>query len=145
MYVISQILPSLPITDEITDLILTYILNIHITCNMFFDKCAPKIYIPAKHTSFIADAELTPPPSHTNVIYFNAKFKVKLYKIYDSAGFGKNCFDLFSLKLMISGPQLNFQTCNARSYDMLPKCRDVFNYLRNKNILYNMSSRDSFQ
>ena len=46
MYVISQILLSIPITDEITDLILTYILDIHITCNMFFDKCAPKIYIP---------------------------------------------------------------------------------------------------
>ena len=60
MYVISQILLSIPITDEITDLILTYILDIHITCNMFFDKCAPKIYIPAKHTSFIVDAELTP-------------------------------------------------------------------------------------
>ena len=95
MYVISQILLSIPITDEITDLILTYILDIHITCNMFFDKCAPKIYIPDKHTSFIVNAELT---SHTDVIYFNAKFKVKLYKIYDNVMSAKNCFDLFSLK-----------------------------------------------
>ena len=39
---------------------------------MFSDK----IDIPAKHTSFIVNAELTP---RTNVVYFNAKFKVKLY------------------------------------------------------------------
>ena len=116
MYVISQILPCIPITDEINDLILTYILDIDITCNMFFDKCAPKIYIPAKHTSFIVDAELTP---NTNVIYFDAKFKVKLYKIYDNAIPAKNCFDLFSLKIIISVPQFNFQTYNARSYNML--------------------------
>ena len=118
MYVISQILPSIPITDETTDLILTYILDTHIKCNMFFDKCAPKIYIPAKHTSFIVDAELIP---HTNVIYFNAKLKVKLYMIYDNAMPAKNCFDLFSLKVNISGPQFNFQTYNARSYNMLLK------------------------
>ena len=105
---------------------------------MFFDKCAPKIYIPAKHSSYIVDADLT---SHTNVIYFNAKFKVKLYKIYDNVMSAKNCFDLFLLKIIISGPQFNFQTYNARSYNMLlntnglnymTKRRDVFDYLRNK-------------
>ena len=97
MYIISQILPSIPITDEITDLIFTYILDIHITCNMFFDKCAPKVYIRAKHTSFIVNAELTP---HTNVIYINAKFKVNLYKIYDNVMYAKNCFNLLSLKII---------------------------------------------
>ena len=118
MYVISQILLSIPITDEITDLILTYILDIHITCNMFVDKCAPKIYIPAITHIVYCRCRTYP---HTNVIYFIAKFKVKLYKIYDNAMPAKNCFDLFSLKIIISGPQFNFQTYNARSYNMLLK------------------------